>query len=312
MSRAIVAAAFGGPESLEFIDDEPGEPGPGEVLLEVRAAGVNPADAKSYSGLWGADPSALPMRLGYEAAGVVVAVGPDAIGPTGPVAVGDEVIAYRISGAYADRVVIPAATVVPRPATLTWEQAGGLLLAGATAVHALTTTGVGRGDTVLVHGASGGVGLMAVQLAKARGARVLGTASAARHDVLRDLGAEPVTYGDGLADRVRALAPDGVDAALDLVGTDEALDVSVNVVADRARIATIVAAQRGPELGIKVLGGADPGTEIRNAARLELVDLAGQRRLRVIVERSFPLDEAAQAHRQILGGHTHGKLVLVP
>src|SRR5215469_7218513 len=140
------------------------------------------------------------------------------------------------------------------------------MLAGATAWHALAATSVASGDTVLVHGASGGVGLMAVQLALSQGATVIGTASPARHKVLRDFGVIPVAYGAGLADRVRAAAPGTLDVALDLVGSDEAIDVSIELVADRKRIATIAAARRGLALGIKVLGGgpgADPGTELR-------------------------------------------------
>ena len=156
---------------------------------------------------------------------------------------------------------------------------------------------------------------MAIQLATDRGATVVGTASPARHDLLRDFGAIPVAYGEGLAERVRAAAPQGVTAALDLVGTDEAIDVSIALVADRKRIATIAAFRRGLELGIKVLGGApgaDPGTAIREAARLELARLAGQGRLRVLVDRSFPLENAADAHRLSMAGHVSGKIALIP
>jgi NADPH:quinone reductase-like Zn-dependent oxidoreductase len=141
------------------------------------------------------------------------------------------------------------------------------------------------------------------------------TASPARHDRLRELGAHPVAYGPGLAKRVRAAAPGGIDAALDLVGTDEAIDVSLALVADRARIATIAAFARGPGAGIKVLGGgpgADPGTEIRDAARLELARLAQSGGLRVFVAQEFPLTEAAAAHRAIMSGHVSGKIVLIP
>jgi NADPH:quinone reductase-like Zn-dependent oxidoreductase len=158
-------------------------------------------------------------------------------------------------------------------------------------------------------------GQMAVQLAVARGARVIGTASPARHDVVRALGAEPVAYGDGLADRVRALATDGVDAAIDTVGTDEAVDVSLELVADRNRIASIAAFARGAAAGIKLLGGgpgADPGDEIRDAARLELIDLVAAGALSVSVAATYPLTEAAAAHRAILTGHTTGKIALVP
>ncbi len=170
MTRIVVATGYGGPEVLSVIDTEPPRPGPGQVVVDVRAAGTNPADAKSYSGVWGSDPARLPLRLGYEAAGVVSAVGADAVGPTGPIAVGDEVVVFRTSGAYAEQVVAKASAVLAKPAGLGWSQAAGLLLAGSTAVHTLEATAVTAGETVLVHGASGGVGLMAVQLAVARGA----------------------------------------------------------------------------------------------------------------------------------------------
>jgi NADPH:quinone reductase-like Zn-dependent oxidoreductase len=277
MPPVVIATAYGGPEVLSVADQPTRAPGPGEARIEIRAAGVNPVDAKMYSGAFGADPALLPIRLGSEAAGVVTAVGPDAMGPAGPVEAGAEVIAFRVSGAYAAELVAPASALVPKPATLDWAQAAGLMLAGATAWHALAATGVHDGDTVLIHGGAGGVGIMAAQLAVTRGAAVVATASPPRHDFLRGLGAIPVAYGDGLAERVAAAAPDGIDAALDLVGTDEALDVSLEFVADRARIATIVAVARGLEAGIKVLGGGpggDPGTEIRKAARLDLARLA--------------------------------------
>ena len=205
--------------------------------------------------------------------------------------------------------------MVPKPSTLSFEEASGLMLTGATAVHALKATQVGRGDTVLIHGASGGVGLMAVQLAVAAGARVIGTASESGHAYLRELGAEPVTYGEGLLERIRAIAPDGIDVAVDTVGTDEAIDTSVALVADRDRIVTIAAFKRGVELGLKVIGGgpgADPGTEIRAAARLELTQLAETGKLSVLVAATYPLAEAADALRALATGHTHGKIVLVP
>jgi NADPH:quinone reductase-like Zn-dependent oxidoreductase len=315
MTTSVVAMAFGGPEVLSVLDESVGIPGPGHVLVEVRAAGTNPVDYKLYSGAYGKDPSQLPMRLGMEAAGVVSAVGDDAEGPAGPINPGDEVIAYPIRGAYAALVVVPASTVVPKPATLSFEEAGGLLLTGTTAVHALTVTGVGSGDVVVVHGASGGVGLMVVQLAVNAGARVIGTASQASHAYLRELGAEPVIYGDGLVERIRALVPGGVDAAIDAVGSDEAVDASVALVTDRKRIVTIAAFQRGLELGLKIIGagpGGDPGTEIRAAARLELVRLAEAGKLQVRVAGTYPLSEAATAHRELAAGHTHGKIVLVP
>ncbi|MEO5901479.1 MAG: NADP-dependent oxidoreductase [Ilumatobacteraceae bacterium] len=315
MSAVVVATAFGGPEVLELIDEEVRSPGPGEVLLEVRAAGVNPVDYKLYSGTFGSNPAQLPMRIGSEAAGVVVAVGEGAAGPRGPVAVGDEVIAYRAPGAYAERLIVAGEAIVPKPPAMGWAAASGLLLAGGTAVHALDVIGLGLGDTVLIHAAAGGVGLLAVQLATVLGATMIGTTSVRNHDLLRRLGAIPTTYGEGLAARVRALAPDGVDAAIDGVGSDEAIDVSLELVADRNRIATIAGFQRGVQSGIKVLGGApgaDPGTEIRAAARLQLVDLVSAGRIEVLVDSTFPLARAADAHRAVMSAHTTGKVALIP
>jgi NADPH:quinone reductase-like Zn-dependent oxidoreductase len=315
MTATVVATAYGGPEVLAVVDQPIGSPGPGEVLIDVRAAGTNPADYKSYSGMFGTDPARLPIHLGYEVAGVVLEVGDGAEGPAGPVGAGDEVIAYSVEGGYAAEVVAPATSVVPKPSALPFEPAAGLLLSGVTAAHTLVATNVSARDTVVIHGASGGVGLMAVQLAVAAGARVIGTASESRHGFLRELGAEPVMYGDGLEDRIRALAPDGVDAAIDMVGTDEAVDVSVALVADRGRIATIAAFGRAGELGIKLLGGgpgADPGTEIRDNARLDLVRRVEAGQLQVVVAATYPFAAVADAHRQLMSGHANGKIILVP
>ena len=315
MAMMVVARAYGGPGVLSVIDDVVGVPGPGEVVIDVRSAGTNPADYKIYSGAFSSDPSRLPLRVGLEAAGVVSAVGSAAQGQAGPVHVGDEVIAHQISGGYATQVVVPASVVVPKPSAISFEEAGGLLLAGTTAVHGLSVIAAGPDDTVVIHGASGGVGLMAVQLAVNAGARVIGTSSEASHDYLRQLGAEPVTYGEGLVERIRALAPGGVDAAFDTIGSDEAIDASITLVADRGRIVTIAAPQQGFAYGLKVIGGspgADPGTEIRAAARMELVRQAGAGKLRVRIAATYPLREAATANRQLMTGHTHGKIVLIP
>jgi NADPH:quinone reductase len=310
MPAAVIATGFGGPDVLSVIDEPVPEPGPGQVRIAVRAAGVNPVDWKMYSARPGADPALLPIRVGLEAAGVVTAAGPDRLAR-----VGDEVIAFRAPGAYAAELVVPAGSLVPKPASLGWPAAGGLMLTGVTAWHCLVAAGAAAGDTVLVHGGSGGVGAMAVQLAVLRGATVVATASPARHDFLRELGAVPVAYGPGLADRVRAAAPGGVDVALDMVGTDEAVDVSLELVADRARIVSIAAWARRQADGITTIGGgpgADPGAEIRNAARPELARLAGQGSLTVHVTQTFPLAQAAAAHRASMTGHTAGKIILIP
>ena len=311
MSHAVVATAYGGPEVMSLIHVEEGAPGPGQVLVEVRAAGVNPADWKSYTGAFGTDPARLPIRLGSEAAGVVLQVGPDVEG----ISRGDNVIAHRAPGAYAELLIAPAANTVRKPASMSWEKAGGLLLAGSTAMHTIVATRVGTGDTVLVHGAAGGVGSMAVQIARARGARVIGTASHANHEYLVDIGATPVTYGPGRADRVRAAAGGDVDAAIDTVGTNEALDVSVALVHDRRRIATIAGFAHGARLRVQLLGngpGADPGTAIRDAARRQLVDLVLAGRLDVRIAGTYRLADVARAHRAGIAGQASGKMVLVP
>lgn len=318
MVDVMVATGFGGPEVLDRVAEQLPAPGSGDVSIRVRAIGVNPIDYKLYSGAMGADPASLPLHLGQELSGVVTAVGDDAASPAAPLAVGQEVIAYRRGkpGAYATEVTWPAAVVVPKPDGLASEQAAGLLLVGTTAVHALSATGAGSGDVVLVHGVSGSVGLLAAQLAAHRGARVIGTASESHHDDLRGHGVVPVTYGPGLADRVRALAPAGVDVAIDTVGTDEAIDVSLELVADKARIATVVAIARGNEAGIHTLGAApgasDAGTDVRNQARSSLITMAADGSLHLPIAASFPLSQAADAHRLLADGHAGGKVILQP
>ncbi|TQS42498.1 NADP-dependent oxidoreductase [Cryptosporangium phraense] len=317
MNRIVKPTAYGTPDVLAVIEGPEPRAAADGVVVAVRAAGVNPIDWKLYSGAFHAvdddhkDAAGLAASmptLGLECAGVVTEVGADVTG----VRVGDEVIVYPVTGAYADYVTAPATSVVPKPAGLGWAEAGALMLTGTTAVHALRAAGVGAGDTVLVHGGSGGVGLMAVQLA---GVTVVATAAERNHGLLRELGAIPVAYGPGLAERVRAAAPQGVDAAVDCAGTDEALDVSLELVADQARIASITGSPRRAEAGIKLLGygpGQDAGTAVREAARGELVERAGAGALRVVVDMTFPLAEAAKAHEVGMAGHGAGKLVLIP
>ncbi|HZQ32022.1 MAG TPA: NADP-dependent oxidoreductase [Mycobacterium sp.] len=310
MTRLVVATDYGGPEVLAVQSLKLPLLELRQVLIDVKAAAANPIDYKRYSGAFGRDPDALPMPIGMEVAGVISEVDAGVSGFTGRLHVGDAVIASGVRGGYADRVLVNAADVGHKPATMSFEQASGLLLAGGTAWHLLTATGVTDSDTVLVHGAAGGVGLMVVQLAVARGAKVIATASPARHEQLRRYGAQPVEYGPGLADRVRAEG--SVDVALDLVGTDEALDTSVELVADRSRIATIAGFARAAELGIAALTSDGDGAAIRAAARPKLVEMAAAGELKVFVDKKFPLEKAADAHRYLQQGHAHGKVVLVP
>jgi len=315
MTRAVIARQYGGIADLVVADLPTWPLQPGQVRLAVRAAAINPADLKRLRGEFGRNEKSLPLRLGSEVSGVVTEVSPDAVGPAGPIAVGDEVVGYPVSGGLAADVVAKAGSVLPKPASLGWSQAAGLLLGAVTAFHLVEAAAIGEGDRVIVHGATGAVGSAAVQLARLRGAEVFGTASAAREDAVRALGAVPVRYGPGLEGRLRALLPDGADAALDTVGSDEALDASVALVRDRGRVVTVAGFARAAELGIRLLGngpGADPGTELRANARLPMLQLAGEGRLVGPPVIEFPLDGVQEAMTLVAGGHAGGKVVLLP
>lgn len=301
MSRAVVFEEYGGPDVLRIVDVEPPAPGPGEVRVRVEAAGVQPFDANFRGGRVDWLRAKFPQRLGTEVSGTVDAVGAG----VDAVAVGDEVLG-AVSGGYADQVLAKADHVARKPAAMPWAEAGGLTASGRAAVYVLRELGVGAGDTVLVHAASGGVGSMAVQVARARGATVIGTAGPRNHDYLRSLGATPVAYGDGLADRVRAIAPGGVDATLDAAGTEEAGRVSLELTKDPRRVVTIVGGSPADRLGVRMVSAA-PTPEMLT----ELVDLYAQGRLRVTVHGTFPLERAADAHREVEAGHVRGKVVLL-
>lgn len=299
--KAIVYAQFGGPEVLRLEDVEEPHAGPGQVRLKVVAAGVNPVDYKIRNG-WMPDmaPVSWPAIPGLEAAGVVDEVGP---GVTG-VAVGDEVMAPTVSGSYAEYAL--ADDFALKPAGLSWETAAALPVALETADRVLDVLGVTAGETLLVHGAAGAVGAFGVQLAVARGVTVVGTASPRNHDYLRSLGAIPVTYGDGLADRVRALAPQGIDAVFDAAG-QSALEVSIELRGGTERIVTITDV-RAFELGI-VFSGSNRrfGAQLADYARLVADNALGVR-----VAASFALADAGRAHELSETGHAGGKVVLIP
>ena len=310
MTKHWVAPRFGGSEVLEYVDAEVPAPGPGEVTIDVRAAGMNPADTKHTRQ---GDPSDLPIAVGYEVAGVLSAVGPDTVIASGGGAVGDEVIAFRVAGGWAERVTVPAADVFAKPAALGFPEAANLLLAAATAADMIRVTRAEGRDTVLVHGASGAVGVSLLQLLRPLGARVIGTASERNADTVRRFGGEWVAYGDGLEARIRELAPSGVDVALDCVGTDEAVDVSLALVADRDRIVTIAAQGRAVRDGFPAVGGGQPESKaFRDSMRQRLIDLAGAGQLEVPVARTFPLADAKEAAAVLESQHPGGKLALIP
>ena len=315
MARTVIARQYGSIADLELVDLPEAPLEPGKVRLAVRAAAINPADLKQLRGEFGRNEKSLPLRLGSEVSGVVTEVYEDAVGPAGSIAVGDEVVGYRVSGGFAAELVAKADSVLPKPPTLGWSQAAGLLVGAVTAFHLVEAAGIAAGDRVIVHGASGAVGSAAVQLARLRGAEVVGTVSAGREDALRAFGAVPVLYGPGLEDRLRGVLPGGADAALDTVGSDEALDASVALVRDRNRVVTVAGFARAAELGIRLLGngpGADPGAELRSNARLPMLQLAGDGLLIAPQVIEFALDRVRDAMTLVATGHPGGKVVLIP
>lgn len=297
--KAVLFRRFGGPEVLEVADLPEPHPGPGQVRIAVRAAGVNPLDWKKRRGLMGGD---LPQALGQEAAGVVDELGE---GVT-DAAVGDRVYGHAArSAGQAELAVL--ASYAPIPAPLGFTEAAGLPTAVETATRTLDLLGVDGGTTLLVNGASGGVGSAAVQLAVARGARVIGTASAANHEYLRSLGAEPVGYGEGLVDRVRSLAPKGVDAALDVAGSG-VLPELIDLAGGAGHVVTIADYAGAREHGVRFSSGGDD----RALHALDAVgELITSGRFSLPVARTFPLAEVAEAHRLSEQGHVRGKLVLL-
>jgi NADPH:quinone reductase-like Zn-dependent oxidoreductase len=308
-----IATELGGPDVLTLVTEPVDAPATGQVTIDIRAAGMNPADYKMFADMPGGPPKTLPVRPGYEIAGVISAIGPDTEIASGGGAVGDEVLAFRVSGGYSSALTLPASDVFAKPAALSFPEAANLLLASATADEAIDVTKLAKGETLVIHGGSGAVGIAATQLAVELGARVISTASAARFDEVRRFGAEPVEYGKGLEDRIRALAPNGVDVAFDFIGTDEAVDVSLALVADRDRILTIAAYGRVEPEGIRYIGGALPtSAAFRAAARPRLIALAAEGKLIIPVARTFPLADAVEAVTLLKSGHPGGKLALIP
>ena len=313
MAQRWIATDFGTElDNLELVEADVPAPGPGEVTIEVRAVGVNPADRKHLAAGPDPDRGRLPLPIGYEVAGVLSAVGPDTEIGSGGGAVGDEVIAYRVSGGYATALTVPATAVFAKPTALDFPAAANLLLVGTTAAELLDVTAVREGETLLLHAASGAVGVSVLQQARLLGVRVIGTAGDAGADVVRRYGGEPVPYGPGLEDRVRELAPEGVHAAVDAVGTDEAIDTSLALVAPD-RFVTIAAFERAERDGLQIISGKFPASQaFRDRNRARVIELAASGQLEVPVARTFPFREAVAALQFLRGGHPGGKLALLP
>ncbi|MDF3298872.1 NADP-dependent oxidoreductase [Streptomyces tropicalis] len=301
MSKAITFSEYGAPEVLRLSEVTAPEPGPGQVRIRVRAASVNPLDLKIRSGLMaGVVPARFPVTPGIDAAGVV-----DVVGEGADAAVGDEVLGSTAGGSYGEYALLDRP--VAKPGALSWEGAAALVAVGQTAFRVLDQLGVQAGRTLLVHGAGGSVGTLAVQLAAARGVTVVGTAGERDIERVTALGATAVRYGDGWADRVRAAAPQGVDFVLDASGAG-VLAESVALTGDGARVVTI-ADMSAAQHGVRFSAG---GAEEDGRYLPELVHLAAAGSLTLPIWRTYPLADAAQAHSDLEAHRNHGKAVLLP
>jgi NADPH:quinone reductase-like Zn-dependent oxidoreductase len=296
--KAVQYIEFGGPENAKVTDVEEPHAGPGQVRVAVRAVSINPVDWKAGSGMMGGE---LPLSIGRDLAGVVDELGEG----VSDVADGDRVFGFAVGGGAAEYALLRDYAKVPE--SLDFAGAAALPVAIETATRTLDLLGVSGGQTVLVNAAAGGVGSATVQLARERGARVIGTASERNHDYLRSLGAEPVAYGDRLVASVRELAPDGVDAAIDAAGA--ALADLVELAGSPERVVTIAAYEDAAKLGVRFSGGM--GAE-RALSALETVPrLIDEGRFELPVARTYALADGAEALRESQAGHVRGKLVLV-
>jgi NADPH:quinone reductase-like Zn-dependent oxidoreductase len=305
MSRAVRFDEYGDVDVLKVVDVEDPVPGPGQLLVRVKAAGINPGEGKIREGMlherW---PTTFPSGQGSDLAGVVEAVGDGANGFTP----GDEVIGFTDNRAsQAELVVIDAENATRRPAGVPWEAAGALFVAGATAWAAARAVSPAEGDTVVVSGAAGGVGSLAVQLVRRTGATVIGLASEPNHEWLSGHGVIPVTYGEGVAERIREAAPGGVDAFIDTAGGGYVeLALELGVAPDR--IDTIADFSAPAKYGVKAEGNA-AGASAQTMA--ELAALIDEGALEVPIAATYPLDQVRDAYRELERNHTRGKIVLV-
>jgi NADPH:quinone reductase-like Zn-dependent oxidoreductase len=306
MPRAVRFDQYGGLDVLQVVEVERPIAGPGKVLVRVKAAGINPGEASIRKGLFAERwPATFPSGQGSDLAGVVEELGP---GVTN-VAVGDEVIGFSNNrSSQAELVVVGAADVVPRPANVSWAQAGALFVAGTTAYAAVRSVALDTDDTVVVSGAAGGVGSIAVQLAKNADARVIGLAGAANHTWLTDHGVIPIAYGDGVEERIRAAGGGKVDAFIDTFGGGY-VELALKLGVAKSRINTIIDFAAAAKYGVKTEGSH----EAANAEVLaQLAGLLAAGRLEIPIAKVYPLDEVREAYRELEQRHTRGKIVLEP
>jgi NADPH:quinone reductase-like Zn-dependent oxidoreductase len=306
MARAVRFNNYGDIDVLQVVEVDRPIPGSGKVLVRVKAAGINPGEASIRKGHF-ADrwPTTFPSGQGSDLAGVVEEIGP---GVTS-VARGDEVIGFSENRAsQAELVLVDARNLVPRPANVSWEQAGALFVAGTTAYAAVRSVALNAGDTVVVSGAAGGVGSIAVQLARNAGAKVIGIASEANHKWLTDHGVIPVAYGDGVEDRVRAASGGKVDAFVDTFGGGY-IELALKLGVPKNRIDTIIDFAGAARHGVKTEGNAQAATADVLA---QLVGLLAAGRLEIPIAKVYPLAEVRDAYRDLEQRHTRGKIVLEP
>ncbi|MFG1685551.1 NADP-dependent oxidoreductase [Nonomuraea sp. NPDC049269] len=307
MSKAVRFQQYGGIEVLRVVEVDRPVPGPGQVLVRVEAAAINPGEAMIRTGaLHDRWPATFPSGQGSDLAGVVAEVGAGVDGFTS----GDEVIGFTHNRAsHAEFVVVEAADLTRRPADVSWEQAGSLFVSGTTAYAAVRAVAAGPGDTVVISGAAGGVGSIAVQLARDTGATVIGLASEANHQWLADHGAIPVAYGEGVADRIRTAAGGGkVDAFIDAFGADY-VEIALDLGVAPERIDTIINFQAVEKYGVKAEGNMAAASA---SVLAELAALISAGRLEIPIAGTYGLDEVQDAYRELEKRHTRGKIVLKP
>jgi NADPH:quinone reductase-like Zn-dependent oxidoreductase len=304
MPRAVRFDHYGPVDVLDIVEVPRPDPGPGEVLVEVVAAGINPGEISIREGLldsmW---PATFPSGQGSDFAGRVAAVGPELDG----IAVGDEVIGFSDQRAsQADYVVVPAGQLTAKPESVDWNQAGALYVVGATAYAAVRAVAPGSGETVVVSGAAGGVGSLAIQLARRTGARVIGIAGAGNAEWLHSMDVHPVAYGEGLADRLRTAAPDGIDAFIDTFG-DGYVDLAVELGVSPNRIDTIIDWAAAKRVGARTEGSSNASTA---AVLSELAELIAAGELTIPIAAEYPLEQVREAYTALAHRHTRGKIVL--
>ncbi len=306
MSKAVRFNQYGGIDVLQVVDVERPTPGSGQVLVNVKAAGINPGEASIRKGLlaerW---PATFPSGEGSDLAGVVAAVGEG----VQSFAVGDEVIGFTDKRAsHAEFVVVEANNLTPRPRNVSWEVAGALFVAGTTAYATIRAVSLKRGDTVAVSGAAGGVGSIVVQLAVQEGAKVIGLASSAHHQWLRDHGVIPVAYGEGVEERIRAATDNSLDAFIDTFGADY-VELALKLGVKPERIDTIANFEAVAKYGVKAEGTAQAASAEVLADLAQRID---QGKLEIPIARTYPLAEVREAYRELEQRHTRGKIVLIP